>query len=178
MTTLPQPLPKPDPIIEPRDVDYPGVLRLEVDATDVTRRIFSARMTIPVAAAGHMTLLYPKWLPGYHSPQAPIELFACLEIEAEGKPLAWRRHPIEVNAFQLDVPEGVNEIGVRFQFLSPTDSAQGRVVVSPHILNLEWNTVVLYPAGHFARRIMVEPSLRLPPGWQLACALEVASAGT
>jgi predicted metalloprotease with PDZ domain len=145
-----------------------------VDATDVERRIFKAREIIPVSP-GPMMLLYPQWLPGYHSPQAPIELFAGLSITASGENLPWRRHPTEVHAFLLDIPEGCEEIEASFQFLSPTSKSQGRVVVSPDILNLEWNMVVLYPAGHFARRITVEPSLTLPDGWEFGCALEVAS---
>jgi predicted metalloprotease with PDZ domain len=171
---LPQPTARPAPVIEPQDVDYCGLLRLEVDATDVIRRIFRARQIIPVAGPGPLTLLYPQWLPGYHSPVAPIELFAGLTIEAGGERLQWRRHPTEVYAFELDVPAGVDELEASFQFLSPTNASQGRIVVSPDLLNLEWNMVVLYPAGHFARRIMVEPSLTLPPDWQLACALDVA----
>jgi predicted metalloprotease with PDZ domain len=145
-----------------------------VDASDVERRIFTARETIPVSP-GPMMLLYPQWLPGYHSPQAPIELFAGLSIEAFGEALPWRRHPTEIHAFLIDVPDGCQEIEASFQFLSPTSEAQGRVVVSPDLLNLEWNTVILYPAGFFARRIMVAPSLTLPQGWRFGCALEVAS---
>jgi len=170
---LPQPLPSPEAIVEPSDVAYPGVICLEVDATDIERRIFKAHQTIPVSA-GPMVLLYPQWLPGYHSPVAPIELFAGLEIEAGGKPLKWRRHETDVHAFHLEVPEGIGEIQARFQFLSPTNGAQGRVVMTRDIINLEWNMAVLYPAGHFARRIMVEASLTLPEGWQMACALETA----
>jgi hypothetical protein len=103
-----------------------------------------------------------KWLPGYHAPQAPIELLAGLEIEAGGRRLHWSRDPTDVHAFHVDVPEGVREIDVRFQFLSPTESAQGRVVVSPDLLILAWNCVVLYPAGHFSRGIAVEATLILP----------------
>jgi predicted metalloprotease with PDZ domain len=171
---LPQPAPQPAPVIQPQDVDYCGTLRLDVNATDVIRRIFLARQIIPVAGPGPLTLLYPQWLPGYHSPVAPIELFAGLTIEAAGQRLHWRRHPTEVHAFELEVPEGVAELVASFQFLSPTNASQGRIVVSPDLLNLEWNMVVLYPAGHFARRIMVEPSLTLPEDWQFACALDVA----
>jgi predicted metalloprotease with PDZ domain len=171
---LPQPCAPPAPTPEPVDVDYPGVIRLEVDATDVERRIFRAHETIPVSP-GPMMLLYPQWLPGYHSPQASIELFAGLEITAGGEELPWRRHPTEVHSFLLDIPEGCEEIEATFQFLSPTSPSQGRVVVSPDLLNLEWNMVVLYPAGHFARRIHVAPSLTLPEDWQFGCALEVDS---
>ena len=43
------------------------------------------------------------------------------------------------------------------------------------MLNLQWNAVILYPAGHFAREVPVEASVRLPDGWQFATALETAS---
>jgi predicted metalloprotease with PDZ domain len=49
--------------------------------------------------------------------------------------------------------------------------------VTPNMLNLQWNSVVLYPAGYFSRQINVEPSVRLPDGWQLATALESVSNG-
>ena len=175
MSQLPEPLSQPHPIPEPRQIPYPGTIRLRVDATDVLRRIFSVCETIPVSETGLITLLLPKWLPGYHAPQAPIELLAGLDFTAAGERLHWNRHPTEVYAFRVSVPQGATAIEARFQFLSPTESQQGRVVVTPDMLNLQWNTVVLYPAGHFARCIKVEPSLTLPEGWELACALDIAS---
>ena len=51
----PRSLPFPAPIAEPRDVAYPGVIELEVDAADVVRGIFRVRERIPVAAAGPLT---------------------------------------------------------------------------------------------------------------------------
>ncbi len=175
MCRLPQPLPQPDPVIAPQDTDYPGVITLTVDATDTERRIFNACETIPVERGGPLCLLYPQWLPGYHAPQAQIELVAGFSFTAAGQDLAWRRHPTEVYALFVDVPDGCAEIEARFQFLSPTSTSQGRVVVAPDLLNLEWNMVVLYPAGHFARRIQVRPTLQLPDGWQAGCALELAN---
>ena len=69
----PQPYPMPPVIAAPRDVAYPGTIRLEVDATDTARRIFSVNQTLPVAQAGKMTLLYPQWIPGNHAPRGQIE---------------------------------------------------------------------------------------------------------
>jgi predicted metalloprotease with PDZ domain len=172
MIDPPQPTPQPASIPEPEDVPYCGVLRLMVDATDVTRRIYQARQVIPVLGPGPMMLLYPKWLPGFHAPQAPIELFAGLTITANGRNIDWKRHPVTVNAFHIDVPNDVAEIEACFQFLSPTDPSQGRVIATPDMLALQWNTVILYPAGHFVRQIAVEASLTIPEGWQLACALD------
>jgi predicted metalloprotease with PDZ domain len=160
---------------DPQDADYPGTIDLRVDATDVLRRIYAVRETIPVAQGGVLTLLLPKWLPGYHAPQAQIELLAGLDFRAAGQRLHWSRHPTEVYAFHVDVPDGVGEIEAHFQFLSPTQTAQGRVIVTPDLLNLQWNTVVLYPAGYFSRGIRVQPHLTLPDDWQLACALPIES---
>lgn len=156
---------------EPKDAPYGGPLRLAVDARDVTRGIFRVHQSIPVAGPGTLVLLYPKWLPGFHAPVAPIELLAGLSLSAAGRVLAWRRHPTDVYAFSVDVPEGVMEIEAQFQFLSPTDPAQGRVICTPDLLLLPWNTVLLYPAGHAARRIMVEAQLMLPHDWLASCAL-------
>jgi predicted metalloprotease with PDZ domain len=139
------------------------------------RRIFRVRQVIPVDGPGVLTLLLPKWLPGYHAPQAPIELLAGLKFEAQGERLHWSRHPTEVYAFHVSVPEGVSQIEASFEFLSPTSETQGRVVVAPEMLNLAWNCVVLYPAGHFSRGITVQADLKLPPDWKLACALPVRS---
>jgi predicted metalloprotease with PDZ domain len=40
------------------------------------------------------------------------------------------------------------------------------------MLNLRWETVLLYPAGHYASRIRVAPSVRLPVDWGFAGALD------
>ncbi len=174
---LAQPMPGPAaPQIEAaRDVPYEaGPIKLAVDATDNDRRIFTVHQILPVSAPGPLTLLYPAWLPGTHAPRGPIEQLAGLMITADGQPVAWTRDPVNVYAFHVTVPAGAKALDIRFQFLSPTDRSMGRVVVTPDILNLQWNAVALYPAGYYARQIMVEPTLRLPQGWQLGTALETA----
>jgi len=169
----PQPAAPAPAIPEPADVAFPGTIQLDVDATDVAHRIFAVREVVPVAP-GALTLLYPEWIPGHHSPTGPIDKLAGLQVTAEGAPLAWRRDPVDVHAFHVDVPRGVSEIELRFQFLSPQAKEQGRIVMTPEMLDLQWNAVALYPAGHFARDIRVAASVRLPAGWELATALSVA----
>ncbi|MGC5799227.1 hypothetical protein [Sphingomonas sp. NFX23] len=165
MVTRPHPAPAAIGISPPEDTPYAGVIVLDVDAADLDRRIFRVRETVPVTRAGNLTLLYPKWLPGYHSPDAPIELFAGFIIRADDQELTWRRDAVEMHAFHIDVPEGVTSLNLEFEFLSPTSPTQGRVIVTPEMLNLQWNTVLLYPAGYFARGITVTPSITLPPDW-------------
>jgi predicted metalloprotease with PDZ domain len=120
-------------------------------------------------------LLYPKWLPGTHSPAGRIDAFAGLVIQAGGRRVEWMRDTVDVYAFHVDVPTGATQLDVEFQFLSAGDGNEGRIVMTPEMLNLQWNSVTLYPAGYFVRQITFEPSIRLPDGWQFATSLEAAS---
>src|SRR6185503_13434810 len=95
-----------------------------------------------------------------------------LTITANGRPVTWTRDLVEVTAFHLEVPSGVTALDVRFQFLSPVEAKIGRVVMTPAIVNLQWLSTAMYPAGHYVSRIRVEPSVKLPAGWGFGCALE------
>ncbi|MCG2582937.1 M61 family metallopeptidase [Massilia sp. TS11] len=155
----------------PKDQAYPGTLRLEVDATNVGQQIFQMRMTLPVKP-GPLTLLYPQWLPANHGPNNALNLLAGLVIRANGKPLEWKRDPVHVHAFHLNVPAGVSQIEAVYQFLSPLEPGQGRITMTPEMLGIQWPAVTLYPAGYVARRVPVQASVRLPAGWQFGTALE------
>jgi len=172
----PQPAPLPPPVPAPRDVAYPGTLKLEVDATDLERRIYRVRETIPVTGPGPMTLLYPQWVPGGHTPRNPLYGVAGLTIRANGQVVPWMRDPVEVYAFHLTPPAGATSLEVEFQYLAPTAPDQGRIDTTPEGLRAQWITLALYPAGYFSRRIPVEASIRLPDGWGYGTALETASA--
>ncbi|HZW17397.1 MAG TPA: M61 family peptidase [Luteimonas sp.] len=158
----------------PADVAYPGTINIEVDATDLAQRIFRVTQTMPVQP-GELTLLFPAWLPGNHAASGPIDKIAGLEITANGQRLDWTRDPLDVFAFHVDVPAGVSSLSMQYQYLTPTDRNQGRVVMTPNMLNLQWNAVVLYPAGHYASRIEYAATVKYPAGFQAASALDVAS---
>ncbi|QNA86215.1 M61 family metallopeptidase [Sphingomonas sp. So64.6b] len=167
----PQPVPYVDTIPAARDIAYPGTITLDVDATDTKRGIFTVKETIPVREAGPMVLLYPKWLPGAHSPRGEIEKLAALKISANGKPVPWKRDPVDVFAFHIDVPKGAKNIDIDLKFLSATKADQGRIVVTPRMLSLQFNSMSLYPAGYFTRQIPIKASVRYPDGWTAASAL-------
>ncbi|MCE4370981.1 M61 family metallopeptidase [Xanthomonas hortorum] len=158
----------------PQDVPFEGSLKIDVDATDLAHRIFKVRTTMP-AKPGPMTLLYPQWIPGNHSPTGPIDKLAGLVIKVDGKVVPWTRDQFDVYAFKIDVPQGATELVAEFKFLSPQASNQGRVMMTPEMLNLQWNTTALYPAGVFARNIKTQASVTLPKGWDYAIALETQS---
>ncbi len=158
----------------PQNVPYPGTLQIKVDATDLARRIVRMQETVP-ASPGPLTLLYPQWVPGHHSPTGPIDKLAGLKISANGQPLSWQRDPLNVYAFHVDVPAGASALDVEFAYLTPQSRAQGRVVMTPEMLNLQWNELSLYPAGYNANQIRAQTSVTYPAGWKAATALQVAA---
>lgn len=156
----------------PEDKPYIGTISLKVDASDVARGIFKVRQSVPVPENGKLTLLYPEWLPGKHAPRGAIAEIANFQVSAGGRRLDWTRQPTDVYAFDIDVPAGVKMVDVAFEFLSPTRSSEGRVVVTPAMMNLQWEQVSLYPAGYFTRQIPVQLEVTLPAGWTGAAALD------
>jgi predicted metalloprotease with PDZ domain len=155
---------------------YPGVIQLEVDATDLDRKIFRVRQTLPVQP-GRLTLLYPRWLPGTHGPYGNAVNLAGLQLRAGNTPIAWQRDPVDTHAFHVQVPPGASSLSAEFQYLSPTSKDGGRVVMTPRMLNLQWEDVLLYPAGHEVSGITFAARLKLPAGWQHGTALRGKAAG-
>ncbi|HEX5353747.1 MAG TPA: peptidase M61 [Rhodanobacteraceae bacterium] len=159
----------------PQDTPYPGTIKIDVDATNTTQGIFEIHETIPVQP-GELTLLYPKWIPGNHAfnPNA-LDKFAGLVITANGKRIPWLRDKYDVYAFKVEVPQGVSNIDVSFQWLAARTHDQGSNLMTHLMLDLKWDHMTLYPAGHYSRDITVVPSVKFPAGWQFGTGLETAS---
>jgi predicted metalloprotease with PDZ domain len=162
---------KADRVPAARDIPYPGTIQLTVDASDVTRGIFRVRERVPVTGPGDFVLLYPEWLPGHHSPTGKINKVAGFRASANGQALKWVRDPLDVYAFHVDVPAGVKAIDVAFDYVSPTEGDQGRIVATPDMASIQWIATSLYPAGYYVRRIPVQASVIVPAGWRVATAL-------
>jgi predicted metalloprotease with PDZ domain len=160
------------------DTPYPGgVLGLSIDATDVNRGVYRVTETIPVAqGTSELTLLFPQWLPGNHGPRGPLAELVAVTFEANGQKLEWKRDPIEVNAFHMALPAGTRTVTARFIHTSPLQTSEGRITMTPAMLNLQWEKMSLYPAGHYVRQIRIKPTVTLPPGWTPATALDGGSA--
>lgn len=151
----------------PVDRPFEGTIELDVDTTDVRRRIFSMHERIPVGNGGAITLLYPRWEPASHGPSLTVTDLAGLVIEAEGRRIPWRRDAYEPHAFHLYVPPGTKVIDVRFQMVAGGD------LLTPDIVSVPWQRLVLYPAGWYARNIPVVATVTLPEGLRPFTALEV-----
>jgi predicted metalloprotease with PDZ domain len=170
----PSPAAPAPPIIVPQDRPYPGLLSVSVDATDLERRIVHVHETLS-GIDGNTVLLYPKWLPGTHAPEGPIDRFAGLKITSQGGTVTWTRDPVDVYAFHLHAGAATRSVDIDFEYLSPTSADVGSAEISRDILILEWNAVVLYPAGYFVRDIPAQATLKLPAGWTPGSALEPQS---
>ena len=160
-----------DTIPAPKDIAYPGTMQLTVDASDVTRAIFKIHQHVPVPGPGDFVMLYPKWLPGHHSPSGQINKIAGFRATANGQELKWVRDDLDVYAFHIDVPAGLNAIDIDFQYVSPTAGNQGRIVATPDMASIQWIANSMYPAGYYVRDIPVQASVIVPPGWKVATAL-------
>lgn len=159
--------------------ETPGLITLSVDATDLAHRVLRVQQSLPVVQPGQtLTLHYPRYLPGGHGPYGNITPLAGLSIRAGEQRLAWRRDAVDPHAFQVDVPAGANTLELSFQYLAPVKGGGDRLSVTPALLGVEWETVLLYPAGQSADAVRVQPRLRLPSGWQQAGALRGPQGGT
>src|SRR5277367_2670257 len=144
-------------------------ISLSVDATKTQQKLLHAHLMMPVQT-GPLTLYYPKWIPGEHGPDGPISSLTGLKFEAGGKVVPWRRDLLDVFTFHVDVPAGVTKLEASYDFIEPDGgSATDKLVV------LEWNEVVLYPAGTPANQLTYEAKLTVPEGWKFGTPLPVAS---
>jgi predicted metalloprotease with PDZ domain len=144
-------------------------ISLSVDASQTPRHILHAKLVMPVQP-GPLTIYYPKWIPGEHGPDGPITNLTGLKFEADGKTVAWKRDQLDVFTFHLDVPAGATHLTATYDYLE----AEG-YSATDKLLVLEWNEVLLYPAGTPARDLTYDAKLTLPEGWKYGSSLPVAS---
>jgi predicted metalloprotease with PDZ domain len=146
---------------------------LQVDLREAPLRIYHAKMEFPVAA-GPLTLVYPKWIPGEHGPTGPISDVTGLRFRGNGKDIAWRRDEVDLYAFHCEVPAGVTQLDVTLDYLLPQESgAQGVPSASAKVAVLPWNLVVLYPENSNSDEVNFTASLQVPAGWKFATALPI-----
>ena len=143
-------------------------ITLTVDATQTQRKLVHSHLVIPVQP-GPLTLYYPKWIPGNHGPDGPITDLAGLKFEAGGKTIPWQRDTLDAFTFHLDIPADAKQLDATYDTIEPDgDSATDKLI------DLEWNAVILYPAGTPAAKLTYQPTLILPAGWKYGTALPVA----
>jgi predicted metalloprotease with PDZ domain len=150
---------------------------LSVDASEAARKIFHAQLSIP-AKPGTLTLYYPKWIPGEHGPTGPITDLTGLKFTAGGKTLIWRRDLLDGFTFHVEVPTGESEVVAHLDYASPASFEPGYsagMSATEKLYVVNWNTLLLYPAGYGSDQLTYTASLRLPAGWKFGTSLHVSS---
>jgi predicted metalloprotease with PDZ domain len=154
-------------------------LQVEVDARELARRLVHADIRIP-CQPGPLRLWYPKWIPGCHGADGPLQNVGGFRVETtDGKPISWKRDEVELFCVHCDVPAGVSEIRAHLDYIcnEPAVLAAGYLSYGNSSVGvLNWNTCLVYPEGPTAEETRVQLRLRLPARWQYATALK--SAGT
>ena len=102
----------------------PVTIKLVVDATQAPEKILHTRMVMP-AKPGPVTLYFPKWIPGVHSPSGPVGNLAGLKFMAGGRTIPWRRDLLDVFTFHVDVPAGADTIEATFDSIEPGGGGLG-----------------------------------------------------
>ena len=154
-------------------------VRADASGSDRDRRWTRARRragsstsqeTIP-AAAGALTLAYPKWIPGEHGPAGPITDLVGLKISRDGRPVAWKRVPTDMWEFTCDVPDGPGTARGRVRLRRAADVPDDGhgAADDPELV-----VGVLYPRGPNDNATLFAPTLRLPAGWKFGTSLPVA----
>jgi len=143
------------------------VIKMNVDATEAARNLLHTTLRIPVKP-GPFSFFYPKWIPGEHSPTGPINDMVGLRLTANGKGISWTRDPVEMFAFQCEVPAGVSELEVSFD-----EASQPGTTMSARLARIKWNRLVVYPRGMNSDAVRIDAAIKLPAGWQFATALPV-----
>ncbi len=152
-----------------------GTITLALDARETPRKLLHARETLTVTP-GALTLVYPKWLPGEHAPDGAIDDLVGLKFSAGGRTLTWRRDPVDLFAFHVDVPQGVDTLDVSLDFLSAigTGGFSSASSETAHLGIYSWNQVLLYPQGARTDDVMFRAGMQIPNGWKFATALPVS----
>ncbi|MBI3409620.1 MAG: M61 family metallopeptidase [Planctomycetes bacterium] len=141
-----------------------GTIEINLDATETPRRLIRTQMVIPVQP-GPLTLYYPKWIQGEHAPNGPINDLSGLKLQANGKPITWKRDDLDLYAFHCIVPDGAKTLEVNLEFLAPTGD------ISAKLAFLNWHHVLVYPKGTPVYDLQVRANIKVPQGWKLGTSL-------
>jgi predicted metalloprotease with PDZ domain len=149
-------------------------VKLNVDATDASRRLIHATMQFPVKP-GPLSLLYPDWIPGEHGPTGPITDLVGIKVSAAGKSIPWHRDSTNMYEFHVEVPPGASTLDVAIEYILPPEAGGFSAGSSSttQLAVLSWNQFLLYPAGTPTDQLNYQATLKVPSGWRYGTALSI-----
>jgi len=141
-----------------------GPVALTVRLPNPGQKLLFVDEVMPVKP-GPLTLYYPKWIPGDHTPDGEIEKILGLEFTAGGQRVEWHRDELDKFTFLLTIPAGADRLEIRFEF-------PARDRITANLMDLTWDNVALYQAGSPTKLQIYEPTIVIPVDWKFATALE------
>ena len=144
---------------------------LVLDARMAARGIAISTLHIPVRP-GPFTFVYPKWIPGYHSPAGVLADISQLTVSAGGQALTWRRDKVDMYAFHVTVPAGVRSIRVQFTMLLNGGTSKR---ATPDLATICWTRAFFYQNDINYHDYYLRASIILPKGWGYGTALTTVS---
>jgi predicted metalloprotease with PDZ domain len=160
------------------DVEVAKPIAVQADATQISRKIVHAHLVMPVKP-GPLTLFYPKWIPGEHTPTGPIQGLVDLQLSANGKRVPWRRDLVDLYTIRCEIPAGTANLDIDLDYLIPVDvEGYSSAAASSAMLGmLNWNQVILYHSGSSPDDLTYQASLKVPLGWHFGTALPIVTKG-
>jgi predicted metalloprotease with PDZ domain len=141
-------------------------ITLHVDAGEIARGIVHAEIRMPVTTRP-LRLVYPRWGADWWIWEDKIFDVTDLHFRAGGEELEWQRDPLDVFAFEIDVPPESTHIEVSLDILLEPDS------FTPLLARLYWELVLLLPPEAALDETYVAAHLRPPAEWTAVTALAV-----
>lgn len=141
-------------------------ITLQVDAGEIGRGLVHAEIRMPVTA-GPLRLVYPRWGADWWIWEDKIFDVTDLHFRAGGEELEWRRDPLDIFAFEIDVPPEATHIEISLDVLLEPDS------FTPLLARLYWELVLLLPPEAALDETQVAAHLRPPAEWTADTALAV-----
>lgn len=142
-------------------------IRITVDLKDAPRGIVHIEEFVPLSPGDH-TLVFPKWIPGAHGPDGPIDSIADFYVHPAGgsstEAIPWRRDLVDLFAIHTRVPDGANGLRLNYDYLRFGTANHG---------TLEWTELEWLPEGYNQNTLMLSPTIQLPSGWKQASSMTV-----
>jgi predicted metalloprotease with PDZ domain len=145
----------------------PAPIQITADLSDAPRKLFHAEIDLPVRP-GPLALTEAAWIPGHHSQKFVESDITGIVFTTNGQTIPWQRDDVDLYKFPLTVPPGVTTLHAHVDYIA-------KAKATPELAVLEWEDLMLYPAGVPVRQIAIQPTVVVPQNWGVATSLRPIS---
>lgn len=142
-------------------------IQITADLTDAPRKLFHAEIDLPVRP-GPVSLTEAAWIPGHHAQKFVESDITGIVFTANSQTIPWQRDDVDLYKFHVTVPAGVTTLHAHLDYIANAKA-------TPELAVLEWEDLMLYPAGVPVRQITIQPSVVVPRNWGIATSLRPTS---